>query len=115
MLHLKGLDEDEALWYEYDSFTNHLILEKHSWPQAEAMIGFMNAYQITGDEKYFKQSYNSWEFVRRYIKDNLYGEWFWGINADHSIIQNRDKAGFWKCPYHNTRACLEIIKRISNP
>jgi len=110
----KGLDEDGGLWYEFDVSANHFIREKHWWPQSEAMIGFMNAYQITGNEKYSDKSYNSWQFVRRYIKDNVNGEWFWGINADYSVMQDQDKAGFWKCPYHNTRACLEIIKRISS-
>ena len=50
----EGLDEDGGLWYEYDPAKDELIKEKHSWPQAEAMIGFMNAYQLTGNEKYLQ-------------------------------------------------------------
>jgi mannobiose 2-epimerase len=106
-----GLDNDGGLWYEYDPVTEHLIKEKHWWAQAEAMIGFFNAYQLTGDETYLQRSLNSWQFVKKYIKDDKNGEWFWGINEDYSIMQ-KDKAGFWKCPYHNSRACLEIIRRI---
>ncbi len=109
----EGLDGDGGLWYEYDELQKKLTTEKHSWPQAEAMIGFMNAYEITGNKKYLEQSYKSWEFVKSHIKDNRMGEWFWGVNADNSIMKDQDKAGFWKCPYHNTRACLELIKRIS--
>ena len=107
---LEGLDADGGLWYEHN--TNHLIREKHSWPQAEAMIGFMNAYQISNDESYLEKSFDSWQFIKKHIKDNKNGEWFWGVNADNSIMEGQDKAGFWKCPYHNTRACLETIKRI---
>lgn len=107
----EGLDKDGGLWYEFEPDGNRLIAEKHSWPQAEAMIGFYNAYQVTGNENYLRQSLRSWEFVKRFIKDNQNGEWFWGVNGDYSVMQ-KDKAGFWKCPYHNSRACLELISRI---
>lgn len=109
----EGLDNDGGLWYEYEPATKHLIKEKHSWPQAEAMVGFYNAYQLTGDEKYLHYSFNSWKFIRQYIKDKNKGEWFWGINGDYSVMQ-KEKAGFWKCPYHSVRACMEIIRRINN-
>jgi mannobiose 2-epimerase len=109
---IEGLDKDGGLWYEFDVLTNNLIHEKHSWPQAEAMIGFMNAYEITGDERYLEHSYHSWQFVKRYLKDKKGGEWFWGVNADYSVMPDQDKAGFWKCPYHNSRACMELIQRL---
>ncbi len=106
-----GLDTDGGLWYEYFPVTDELIKEKHSWPQAEAMVGFMNAYQLTGNEKYLHHSLNAWKFVKRHIKDNEKGEWFWGVNADYSPMQ-KEKAGFWKCPYHNARACMELSRRV---
>ncbi len=109
----EGLDQDGGLWYEYDAANDRLVREKHSWPQAEAMIGFMNAYQLTGNEKYLQQSLSAWEFVKHNLKDNHNGEWFWGVNADCSIMQ-KEKAGFWKCPYHNSRACMEMMKRINH-
>ena len=109
---LEGLDEDGGLWYEYDPQKNLLIAEKHWWPQAELWIGCVNAYQITGDEKYLEIFGKNWEFTKKHIIDGKNGEWFWGINADYSTMQ-KDKAGFWKCPYHNSRACLEIISRLS--
>ena len=108
-----GIDKDGGLWYEYYVTNNHLIKEKHSWPQAEAMVGFFNAWQITGQESFLNQSINSWHFTQNYIKDKQFGEWFWGVKEDHSPMKNEDKVGIWKCPYHNSRACIEIIKRIS--
>ena len=108
----EGLDNDGALWYEYVADADELIREKHSWPQAEAMVGFMNAYQLTGDEKYLQWFNATWEFVKHHIKDHKNGEWFWGVHEDYSIMQ-KEKAGFWKCPYHNSRACMEILKRTS--
>jgi mannobiose 2-epimerase len=107
-----GLDDDGGLWYEQEG--QHLVREKHSWPQAEAMIGFLNAWQLSGDKKWLERSAASWEFVKNYMKDRLHGEWFWGVTADHSPMPGQDKAGFWKCPYHNSRACLEVIRRLGD-
>ncbi|MFY7839787.1 MAG: AGE family epimerase/isomerase [Lacibacter sp.] len=108
----EGLDNDGGLWYEFEADKNHLIKEKHSWPQAEAMIGFYNAYQLTGDKQYLMQSVQSWEFIKTYLKDKTHGEWFWGVDEHYQPMQ-KDKAGFWKCPYHNTRAMLELMQRIN--
>ena len=107
----EGLDSDGGLWYEFDPKTNELIAEKHWWVQAEALIGFYNAYQLTGDEKYLEIVLKNWKFIKTHILDQQNGEWFWGINKDYSLME-KDKAGFWKCPYHNSRACLELINRI---
>lgn len=107
----EGIDVDGGLWYEFDPKENIMIAEKHSWPQAELWIGMINAWQITNDEEFLKIAEDNFEFVQKYIIDKKNGEWFWGIDEDYSKIP-KDKAGFWKCPYHNTRACLELIKRL---
>lgn len=109
---LKGLDTDGGLWYEYEPAKHHLIKEKHWWVQAEAMVGFFNAWQISRDQKYLDLSVKNWAFVKAKILDQQNGEWFWGIKEDGSIMPGEDKVGLWKCPYHNSRACIEIIKRI---
>jgi len=107
----EGLNKDGGLWYEFDGDKNHLVKEKHWWPQAEAMIGFFNAWQMTGDEDYLQKSLNSWGFVKLHILDTKNGEWFWGVDENGEVM-DEDKVGLWKCPYHNGRACLELIKRI---
>ena len=108
----EGLDKDGGLWYEYEKGSHHLVKEKHWWVQAEAMVGFFNAWQLTGDETYLHDSFNNWQFVKENILDKEKGEWLWGIEEGHSLMEDEDKVGIWKCPYHNSRACLEIIKRI---
>jgi mannobiose 2-epimerase len=108
----EGLDTDGGLWYEYNIPHRRLIREKHWWPQAEAMVGFYNAYQLSGERRFLDCSLGAWAFVRQCIRDNQNGEWFWGVKNDYSIMAGEDKAGLWKCPYHNGRACLEIIRRI---
>ena len=108
----EGLDADGGLWYECELSPRRLIREKHWWPQAEAMVGFFNAYQLSSERQFLDYSLNAWAFVRQYILDKDNGEWFWGVKSDHSVMPGQDKAGLWKCPYHNGRACMELIRRI---
>ena len=110
----EGLDKDGGLWYEFEPADNHLQKEKHSWPQAEAMIGYFNAWQLTGDKGQLVASLNSWQFIKAHIADEKTGEWVWGVFEDYTVMDREDKVGLWKCPYHNSRACIEIIRRISN-
>jgi mannobiose 2-epimerase len=58
--------------------------------------------------------FNNWAFIKQYIRDNEKGEWFWGVLEDHTVMPGQDKAGLWKCPYHNGRACLELIRRVGH-
>lgn len=107
----EGLDKDGGLWYEYDLQTEELIAEKHWWPQAELWIGMVNAWQLTQDESFLTIVEENISFVQNHILDKKHGEWFWGVNSDYSKIE-KDKVGFWKCPYHNGRACIELLKRL---
>jgi mannobiose 2-epimerase len=109
---IQGLDTDGGLWYEYEPAGNRLTKEKHWWVQAEAIVGFYNAWQVSSNDKYLQLALDNWAFVKDKILDKQNGEWFWGIRADGSIMPGEDKAGLWKCPYHNSRACIEIINRI---
>jgi mannobiose 2-epimerase len=106
----EGLDTDGGLWYEQED--GHLIRQKHWWPQAEAMVGFLQAWQLSGDPGWWQRSLDSWNFVKKYIRCPDGKEWYWGVEADRSPMPGQDKAGFWKCPYHNSRACLEIMRRL---
>ena len=108
----KGLDADGGLYYEYFITDRKWVKEKHWWPQAEAMVGFFHAWQTSGNRQWMYQSIQSWAYVKEKLLDKQNGEWFWGIDEKGEVMVQEDKAGFWKCPYHNSRACLEIIKRI---
>lgn len=111
---VEGMDEDGGLWYEFDPDNNHMIKQKHSWPQAEAMIGFFNAWQISGIKKWLDLSLKSRAFINDFIKDKSGGEWYWGIEENFKPMIKEDKVGIWKCPYHNSRACMEIMKRVND-
>ena len=75
------------------------------------MVGFFNAYQLTGKVHFLEKSENTWAFIKKYLIDRDKGEWYGGVNADHTI-SSKDKVTFWKCPYHNGRACMEIWNRL---
>jgi mannobiose 2-epimerase len=109
----EGVDEDGGLWYEFDPETNELKAEKHWWPQAELMIGYFTAWQLSGKQEYLDIVFKNWNFTQKHIIDKENGEWFWGVLSDYSKME-KDKAGFWKCPYHNGRACIELISRTGN-
>lgn len=79
--------------------------------QCENIIGHVNLYQHFGDEPALEQALKSWRFVKENIIDKDKGEWLWGLNADGTPDREDDKAGFWKCPYHNSRMCLELMER----
>jgi len=107
-----ALQRDGSLYHEFNITANHYDKHREWWVSAEAMVGFLNAFQLTGNENYLNYSINTWQFAKQYLLDVERGEWFWGVNDDYSLMQQNDKIGFWKCPYHNSRACLEIINRI---
>lgn len=109
----KGLSPLGGLFHEYDPASRHWIKEFHWWPQAEAMVGFFNAFESNGEKRFLNHVFNSWLFIKNHLKDNKNGEWFWGVHEDGSIMQGEDKAGFWKCPYHNGRALMELMKRLA--
>ena len=81
------------------------------WVQAEALLGFFNAYQLTGDEKYRSAAISQWKYIRDVICDPREGsEWFWSVD-ENGRPDGQPIVEPWKCPYHNGRMCMEIIKR----
>ncbi|WP_438432171.1 AGE family epimerase/isomerase [Gorillibacterium sp. sgz500922] len=109
----EGVDQDGGIWNEADNKGNLLDAGKDWWPQAEAMVGFYNAYQMTQDERYLNAAVHSWEFIDRHISDHVNGEWYWGLSAEGQPIISQSKVSAWKCPYHNSRACMEMIERLT--
>ncbi len=108
---LEGMDIDGGLMNEGDATSIH-DTDKHWWPQAEALVGLVNAWQITNDEQYLNWMLATWEFTKSNLLDNEHGEWHWKVSRDGTNDFQEDKAGPWKCPYHNGRAMLEIMNRL---
>lgn len=122
----EGVDKDGGLFLESTRFGSHVRTNKHWWLQAENLVGFMNAFQLTGDFKYWETVKLAWDFIDRHVIDHEGGEWFTKVNrlgvpylvepeGDPSPYYRNDwKIDPWKCPYHNGRAMMELIQRISS-
>ncbi|MCX7681070.1 MAG: AGE family epimerase/isomerase [Anaerolineae bacterium] len=82
------------------------------WPQAEAVVGFLNAYHISGEPHFLNAALRCWDYIEEHLVDRQYGEWFRAVNRDGTVREHELKVSFWKCPYHNGRACLEMIQRL---
>ena len=99
--------------YEFHGDTAAVDADRHWWVQAETVVGYYNLWQMTGREDALKKALGCWEFIKEHIVDREGGEWIWSLRADGTANTDDDKAGFWKCPYHNGRMCLEIIERTA--
>lgn len=109
-----ALDEalDDLGGIVYRSADGKVDTDKEWWTQAEAIIGFLNAYHETGRWAFLDAAIGTWTFVRRHVLDNEHGEWHRRVSRDGTVRPGHEKAGPWKGPYHNARACLEVIRRI---
>jgi len=109
----RGLDADGSLFYEQIGLDGHLDDDKHWWPQIEAVVGLINAWQVSDNPAYYEHAVGLWTFIKKNIIDSQYGEWFFLVSREgEPILDKEPKAGFWKCPYHNSRGCMELIERL---
>jgi cellobiose epimerase len=106
----KGLSTDGALNYEHNPATGHTQTDRSWWVGAEQTVGFYNAFQLTGDPQYRTLAERSWAYVTEKFVDITQGEWYGTVKEDGTPVRG-DKISFWKCPYHNARACAEMWKR----
>jgi len=106
----EGLLADGGMLTEKDRETDHSRLTRSWWEQAESVVGYTNAYELTGNEDYLDKAIHAWNFIEIYMIDKENGSWFTSVTAEG--IGGGDKAGNWICPYHNGRMCLEIIERV---
>ncbi len=107
----EGLQNDGSMIYEHWKDGNKYDRQRQWWVQCETIIGHIDLYQYFGDAKALDIAQKCWRFVDKKLVDHENGEWHWAMLDDGSINTEDDKAGFWKCPYHNSRMCLELIER----
>lgn len=91
------------------------IVDAHRvwWVQAEAVLGFVNAWEKHPQRiEYRDGAAQVWRYIQEKVVDRRpVGEWFWRLNADGTPDREKPIVEPWKCPYHNGRMCLELIRR----
>ena len=107
----KGLNADGSMIHEANLDTGDVDDDLHWWVQAENVVGWYNIWQHFGDEEALNRAEKCWQYIKKQLIDFEHGEWYWSRHANGLLNTTDDKAGFWKCPYHNSRMCLEIIER----
>jgi len=107
----EGTDADGGI-YNQGGPTGITDSNKEWWPQAEAVIGFLNAYQISRNERYLDAAMRTWAFIETHLIDRKNGEWFRGVTREGQLLDKELKVSFWKCPYHNGRMGLEAVRRL---
>ncbi len=107
----QAVDSDGSLLYEADanSITNS---DRDWWVQTEAVVGFVNAYRLSGDEKFLLAARGVWQFIKEHMVDKADGEWFWRVSGEGLPVLEMPKVSQWKCPYHNGRMCFEVACRL---
>jgi mannobiose 2-epimerase len=109
----EGMTADGGMLYEA---TPAGIVESNTewWPQAEAVVGLINAYQLSSEPHFLRAALKSWDYIEDHLVDRTHGEWFRYVTREGAVGRDAFKVSFWKCPYHNGRACMEMIDRLTD-
>lgn len=108
----EGLQPDGSMITEKERSTGRTSVNRSWWEQAESVVGYTNAWELTKIEMYLDRAISAWNYIDKFMVDKKNGAWFTTVTPDGT--GRGDKAGFWICPYHNSRMCLEIIERVEN-
>ena len=108
----------------YDrAYQNHSLLNEAEngvddttrvwWVQAESVVGFVNGYQKNNNcREYLEAAEDIWGYIKEYLLDKRNGsEWYWAVDAEGKPLE-KPIVEPWKCPYHNGRMCMEVIRRL---
>jgi cellobiose epimerase len=106
----RGVEKDGGIPYEVGPKGEGAQLHREWWVPAEAAVGFLNAYQLSHDSRFLEAADAQWQFIERHFVDREGGEWFHSVSPSGERIPRAQVSG-WKGPYHNGRACLELLVR----
>jgi mannobiose 2-epimerase len=107
----QGCDAQFGGIYNDRTAEGRVNTDKDWWPQAEAVVGFLNAYRLSDRREHLEAALDTWRFIDAHIVDHARGEWYTRVTRDGSPVAGLTKVDFWKCPYHDARAMLEIAHR----
>ena len=109
-----GLGDRGALAYEANAAGIVIYDDRHWWTQAEAVVGFWNAFELSADPQYRDAAFSILKYINQHLKDQQNGEWHWRVTVKDQPVYTENKAGPWKAPYHNGRMCLEMMQRLAH-
>ncbi len=116
-VYAEALEPDGGLLYEADPSGAHSphANQKQWWAQAEAVVGFYNAYQISGEARFAEAASRCWRYIESKLVDRVHGDWFKVLDRNGAPDPNHQrKVGPWECPYHHSRACMEMLTRLKH-
>lgn len=113
----EGLDKDGSMFFDAGADGRISDATKHWWVQAETVIGFLNAYEITTDVRFLDAARCAWDYIAKHVVDHVHGEWHAKLSREGVALTEAEDpdavlAGPWKCPYHNARLCYEVTERL---
>lgn len=106
----EGLTPDGAMTYERKG--NEYHRELSWWCQAETVVGCMNAWKLSGDERYYDSAIRTWNWIKTYMIDSEFGEWYGTVSPENIPVKDGQKCSMWRCPYHNSRMGYEVIRLL---
>jgi mannobiose 2-epimerase len=109
----EGIQNDGSMLTERDNTTGLFRTARSWWEQAETIVGFLNAFELTGNQNYLDNSLRCWTYTKEHFVDVKNGGWFSSV-SENGLPGQGDKAGFWVCPYHNGRMCMEVMERVKD-
>ena len=107
----EGLRSDGSVMYEKLA-DGTLDLSRQWWVLAESVVGNLWLWKYHGDLAAVDRALSTWAYIRDNLVDYDNGDWFWSVAPDGTPDKESVKAGFWKCPYHNTRMCLQVLELV---
>ena len=108
----EGCLEDGSFLYERPcgEVSRQIDYTRQWWVQAEAVVGNLWLWKYHADGPALERAFRCWDYIKEHFVDSRGGEWYFNLLPDGTPDPSLPKAGFWKCPYHNARMCLEILK-----
>ncbi len=109
----EGMNSEGAMIYE-KAGEDHFNRKISWWVQAEAVVGYVNAYEISHDRKFLDAAVGVWNYIKEHMIDKEYGGWYPMLDENGNHDPNGIKGDGWTCPYHNSRMGFEIYRRLSD-
>ena len=109
-------DLSRQWWVQAETVVGNLWLWKYHEGLSSSSSVISDSSSVISSEveksQFLLNAIAAWNYIKNNLVDSEGGEWWWAILPDGSIDKANPKAGFWKCPYHNTRMCLQVMTLI---